>query len=191
MPAFFYPKGAINPFDFVQQHRYMIELQDSVKKLHPYRSVWYEWVIDWRSIWYLYEKVDGAQRGVVLIGNPFSMYAGLAALLWCLWATFWRRRYDALALALLYVASLALWFDSGKPILFYYHYLLPGTFLMGCLALALDALWNRRGKLRWLAPAAVVAAIGVFVWFYPIISAANLHHGRPSYEHWMWLLSWR
>jgi dolichyl-phosphate-mannose-protein mannosyltransferase len=29
------------------------------------------------------------------------------------------------------------------------------------------------------------------VWFYPIISAGALHHGRESFEKWMWLRSWR
>jgi len=188
MPAFFYAKDAISPFSFVEHHRTMLELQDSVKKLHPYRSVWYQWVGNWRAIWYLYENIDGAQRGVVLIGNPFTMLAGLPALLWCLWAGLMRRRRDALACALLYAASLGMWLVSTKPIQFYYHYLLPGTFLMACLALALDDLWHT-GKRR--VPLATLAvATGMFIWFHPIISSAPLA-GKASYEKWMWLRSWR
>jgi dolichyl-phosphate-mannose--protein O-mannosyl transferase len=190
-PAFFWTDRPVNPLGFIEHHREMIKLQDSVVKLHPYRSVWYQWVGDWRSIWYLYEPIDGAQRGVVLIGNPFSMIAGLPALLWCLWAGIWRRRGDALALALLYLVSIGMWIVSEKPIQFYYHYLLPGTFLMGCLALALDALWRKGGRWRWLPLAALAAAAGLFIWFYPIISAAELHDGQKSYAKWMWLHSWR
>ena len=104
LPAFFYPENPLAWWDFAGRHRYMIELQDSVKKLHPYRSVWYEWVINWRAIWYLYEPVDCAQRGVLLIGNPFSMLAGLPALLWCFWAGIRRGRADALAFAVLYLS---------------------------------------------------------------------------------------
>jgi dolichyl-phosphate-mannose-protein mannosyltransferase len=191
LPAAFYPKAPIDWSDPIGWHAYMLKLQDSVVKLHPYRSVWYQWVIDWRSIWYLYEVVDGAQRGIVLIGNPLSMWAGLPALGWCLWAGILRGRTDALALAVLYCASILLWVVSTKPIQFYYHYLLPGSFLMGCLALALDALWNREGRWRWAAVGALGAAIACFAWFYPIISAAELHEGRPSYVRWMWLHSWR
>jgi dolichyl-phosphate-mannose--protein O-mannosyl transferase len=188
-PAFFWTDRPVDPLGFIAHHREMIALQDSVKKLHPYRSVWYEWIVDWRSIWYLYEKVDGAQRGVVLIGNPFSMIAGLPALLWCLWAGVRHRRGDALALAVLYIVSVGMWIVSGKPIQFYYHYLLPGTFLMGCLALALDAMWN--SKRRRLSLVVLAAAFGTFAWFYPIISAAQLHEGHRSYVKWMWLHSWR
>ena len=191
LPAFFYPRGAISAWDIAGHHGYMLELQDSVTKLHPYRSVWYQWVGNWRAVWYLYEQADGAQRGVLLIGNPFTMLAGLPALAWCLWAGLRRRRSDALAFALLYLASLGMWLVSTKPIQFYYHYLLPGTFLMGCLALALDALWKKGGKWEWLPAFALTIAGGMFAWFYPIISSAVLHHGKQSYAEWMWLHSWR
>jgi dolichyl-phosphate-mannose-protein mannosyltransferase len=169
----------------------MVQLQDSVTRLHPYRSVWYEWVGNWRAIWYLYQEVDGAQRGVLMLGNPFTMLAGLPALGWALWAGLRRRRRDALGFAVLYVVSLALWALSGKPIQFYYHYLLPGAFLMACLALALEELWWAKNRWRWLAPAALLLSAGMFVHFYPILSADELCCGRQSFAWWMWLDSWR
>nr|ALG05316.1 dolichyl-phosphate-mannose--protein O-mannosyl transferase [uncultured bacterium 5H7] len=190
-PAFLYAKDAVDPLAPVAWHRYMLQLQDSVTRLHPYRSVWYQWVADWRAVWYLYDAADGVQRGIVLVGNPFSMLAGLPAILWCLWAGLWRRRHDALACALLYLSTLGMWIVSGKPIQFYYHYLLPSTFLLACLALALDAIWQRGGRWRWLPLGALAASLGMFVYFYPIISAAELHGGRNAYVQWMWLRSWR
>ncbi len=191
LPTFFYPKDPVAWWDFIGHHHTMLTLQDSVKKLHPYRSVWYEWVINWRAIWYLYEQVDGSWRGILLIGNPFTMLAGLPALAWCAWVGIRHQRRDALALTLLYAVSLGMWLVSTKPIQFYYHYLLPGTFLMGCLALALDEIWCKGGRWRWLPAATLVTAAAMFVWFYPIISAGRLSEGRPSYVHWMWLNSWR
>jgi dolichyl-phosphate-mannose-protein mannosyltransferase len=191
LPGYHWSPGAIDPAAPVAWHRYMLELQDSVTRPHPYRSVWYEWAANWRAIWYLYQEVDGAQRGIVLIGNPFTMLAGLPAVLWCLWAGLLRKRIDALACAVLYLASLGLWVVSSKPIQFYYHYLLPGAFLLACLALALDAMWQRADRWRWLAPGALAAAAAMFVYFYPIISAAKLCCGRPSFAEWMWLRSWR
>ena len=127
----------------------------------------------------------------MLIGNPFTMLVGLPALGWCLWAGAVRRNRAALAFALLYLASIGLWVVTEKPIQFYYHYLLPGTFLMGCLAVALDALWARRDRWRWGAPGALVLSAALFAHFHPILSAAQLHHGKQSYVEWMWLRSWR
>jgi dolichyl-phosphate-mannose--protein O-mannosyl transferase len=190
-PGFAWHEQPIDPWaPFAWQH-YMLELQDSVTKAHPYRSVWYQWVGNWRAIWFLYEEVDGVQRGILLVGNPFTMLAGLPALGWALWAGLWRRRCDALAFAALYLVSLGMWALSGKPVQFYYHYLLPGAFLMACLALALDELWRRTRRWRWLSPAALALSAGMFVYFYPILSAAELCCGRPSFNQWMWLKSWR
>ena len=191
LPNFFYVDRPVSPLAFIEHHRWMLELQDSVKRPHPYRSVWYQWVVNWRAMWYLYDPDTGVQRGVLLIGNPFTMLAGLPAVLWCLWAGIKRRRLDCLGFAGLYVVAVAFWPLSGKPVQFYYHYLLPSVFLMACLALALDDLWQVRSRWRWLAPASLAAAAGVFVYFYPIISAAALPDGRPSYVKWMWLHSWR
>jgi dolichyl-phosphate-mannose--protein O-mannosyl transferase len=190
-PAFHWSVNPVDPFDPVGWHKQMLELQDSVRKLHRYRSVWYEWVGNTRAIWYLYEPVDGAQRGIVLLGNPFTMLAGLPALVWAAWAGIARGRRDALAFAGLYAATLGLWIVSSKPIQFYYHYLLPAAFLMACLALALDELWRSMGRRRWLAPATLLIAAAMFVHFYPIISAAKLCCGKPSYAYWMWLPGWR
>ena len=119
------------------------------------------------------------------------MYAGLAALIWAVWARIKLGRSDALAFAAAYAAVMVMWPLSGKPVQFIYHYLLPSTFLMGGLALAIEALWRRTDRWRWLAPAAVVLSFALFAWFYPIISAAPLAGGRPAFNHWMWLASWR
>jgi len=190
-PAFVWTPDPVNPWHPLEWHGYMRKLQDSVVKLHPYRSVWYQWVVDWRAVWYLYKAVDGAQRGVVLIGNPLTMLAGLAALAWTFYEGVRRRRADLLGFFALYAASLGLWIISGKPIQFYYHYLLPSTFMMGALALALDGLWQREDRWRWITPAILVLSLALFAWFYPIISAAPLCCGRPSYAYWMWLPTWR
>ena len=190
-PAFHWAPNPVNPWAPLAWHEHMLMLQDSVKKPHPYRSQWYQWAGNWRAIWYLYKDVEGAQRGVVLIGNPFTMLAGLAALGWALWAGMMRRRLELLALAALYLLTLLFWALSGKPVQFLYHYLLPSTFLMALLALALDALWRRTDRWRWLAPAGLVLSTAMFAWFYPIISGYPLCCGRPSFEFWMWLRSWR
>ena len=191
LPTFFYAEKPVNPLHIIEYQGYILKLQQSVVKHHPYQSLWWQWVIDQRSIWFLYENVDGAQRGVVMLGNPLAMWAGLPAVLWCLWAGIWRKRRDALAAALFYLVSIGMWISNGKPIQFYYHYLLPGAFLMACLALALDSLWRRTDRWRWTAPAALIVALGLFVYFFPILSAAKLCCGKKSFEWWMWLRSWR
>jgi dolichyl-phosphate-mannose--protein O-mannosyl transferase len=145
-------------------------------------------VLNWRPIWYYYEVGDGAQRGVLMIGNPLTMLAALPALAWCLGAGILRRRNDALAVALLYIAAIGLWIIAPKPVQFYYHYLLPSCFLLAALALALDALWQRGW--RKLVLAVLGGSMALFAVFWPILTAAPLA-GPESFEFWTWLPNWR
>lgn len=188
VPAMFYAQDALAPTGFVGLTRRMIELQQETVKPHPYQSVWYQWIFNIRAIWYLYEHVDGAQRGVLMLGNPLTMLLGLAALAWAGVYGFTERRRDALAVFVLYAVALGTWIIAAKPVQFYYHYLLPSCFLMAALALALDEMWRRGRKL--LPVLALAAGAALFAWFWPIISAAPLA-GPQSFNHWMWLDSWR
>ncbi|KQM18877.1 glycosyl transferase [Novosphingobium sp. Leaf2] len=190
LPAMFYATRTLSPLDFIGQHELMVHLQDSVKKFHPYKTVWYQWALDWRGIWYLFDNVDGAQRGVILIGNPVAMIAGLFALGWSVWAIPVRKRWDALFFAVLYVTCLGMWIVNGKPVQFFYHYLLPGAFLMAVLAMLVDALWDRRDRWRLVARGVMIASVAMFVLFYPIISGWPLPF-KNAYNFWMWLPSWR
>lgn len=188
----FYPAHLVAPDvasrGFVGIHEMMLQMQESVRKPHPYQSVWTDWLIDRRAIWYLYEPVDGAQRGVLLIGNPLTMLAGLPALVWCLWAGVWQGRRDTLVVALIFAFALGLWIVAVKPIQFYYHYFAPSMALLAALALALDELRRR----DWVIAAwgTLAGSLAVFAWFYPILSSAPLD-GPRAYEHWMWVDSWR
>ena len=188
LPAFLIEPAELSRLGFTGLHQMMLDMQESVIKPHPYQSVWTDWVIDRRAIWYLYEPVDGAQRGVLLIGNPLTMLLGLPALAWCAWPAIAKRRTDALAVALIYAASLGLWIVAAKPIQFYYHYFTPSMALLAGLALALAEL-RRRGW-GWLSWAILAGSVGVFAWFFPILNAAPLD-GPRAFEHWMWVSSWR
>jgi dolichyl-phosphate-mannose-protein mannosyltransferase len=187
-PYAFLADGAVAPSGLIELHQRMLALQRQVVEPHTYQSVWYEWALNWRGIWYLYESIDGAQRGIMLIGNPLTALLGLPALAWCAWAGIKRGRRDALAVAVLYAVSLGMWIVAAKPVQFYYHYLLPSCFLMAALALALDELWKRGWRrLPLFVPAASVA---LFAFFWPILSAAPLD-GPDAFVRWTWLDTWR
>lgn len=187
-PAFFYKVQPLTLQGLIPWQGYMLKLQDSVVKPHLYQSRWWQWVFNIRPIWFFYSPWDGAQRGVLCLGNPFTMLAGLPALLLCLWAGV--RKGDRLrgAVVVLYVASLIFWAINGKPVQFYYHYALASVFLMAALALVLAQWWEQRR--RWPGALVVVLSGMLFIGFYPILSAGALP-GKLSYRDYTWLDSWR
>ncbi len=193
LPAWFFAEGAIGTAsgstNLLTLHTDAIRLQESVVKTHPYMSRWPQWVLNARSIWFLYEPVDGAQRGIVLIGNPLTMLLGLPALLWAASEALLRRNGAAAAVTVLYAVTLGFWIASAKPVQFLYHYFLPSMALLAALALALDALWQQ-GR-RWMALVPLAGSVAIFAYFYPILSAAPLSGGKMAFTEWMWLNRWR
>ena len=187
VPAYFFARNPITE-GLIFHHRFMLDLQTQVLKPHPYQSTWHDWVLNARAIWYLYEPVDGVQRGIMLIGNPLTMLLGLAGLAWCLFHGVLSRNWAALGVVILYAVSLGFWIVAEKPVQFYYHYALPSMALLAALALACDALWQNGWRKTALAP--LVGSVLVFAWFYPILSAAPLQ-GPDSFAVWTWIDGWR
>ncbi len=187
-PFLFYDHVPGNPAGMVALHRQMLDLQMQVKETHPYQSQWWQWVLNLRAIWFLYEPVDGARRGVVLLGHPLTSLLALGALVWAARAYWLRRDHAAGAVVLLYIVTLASWVVAPKPVQFYYHYSLAHCFALIALALLLERLWHR-GE-RALVIAISAATIGLFAYFYPILTAAPLGD-EQAFLRWAWLEGWR
>ena len=186
-PAFFYVNEPLSlPGLFAQQWD-MYALQTQVLQPHTYQSNWWSWPLLIRPIWYFYEYDDGAQRGVLLIGNPVVMWGGLLAVLACYWAWFKDKAIRPLAMALLWTASLAIYIVIPKSLGFYYYYHLSGIFICRALAVAFHHFdrGRNRGWEEWFAAASLVA----FVYFYPILAASPLGSDQ-GFRHWMWIPSW-
>lgn len=187
-PAFFYTSEPLSPFDILGHHQRMIWLQASVVEQHPYQSVWWQWVFNLRGIWYLYEVTGGAQRGVLLIGNPATMLLGLGALVLSAWR--WLRSGEPLWLAppLAWLALMGLWVVAEKPVQFYFHYLLPSVALIAALALVTGRWWDD-GR-RWPALVAVGGAAVFCAYFWQVLTAGALADSQ-DFLKWAWWSGWR
>ena len=187
-PAFFYADQPLTLRTLLPFQAAMYRQQTQILPSHPYQSAWWTWPLVIRPIWYLYERVDGAQRGILMLGNPAMLWSGLLAVPLCLWAG--RRDRDAKlsAVALLWVASVAVWAVIPKSLGFFYYYYLPSILL----ALPIAGAWDRfgRGRLEGWDEAYVVLLACLFIWFFPILAALPLS-GPQSFRHWMWFPTWR
>ncbi|KQU62595.1 dolichyl-phosphate-mannose-protein mannosyltransferase [Sphingomonas sp. Leaf339] len=185
-PAFFYGRDPLTLATLIPFQLKMYAQQTQVLPPHTYQSSWWTWPIDIRPIWYLYEQVDGAQRGVLMIGNPAVIWGGLIAVAAC--ALGWLRTRDVRlgVAAAVWIAGFAVWAIIPKSLGFFYYYYLPSIWL--CIAIAV-ALNRWRVRLAGWDEAYIVLVAGLFLHFYPIISAAPLS-GPRAFERWMWLSSW-
>jgi dolichyl-phosphate-mannose-protein mannosyltransferase len=186
-PQFFYASDPLDLAHLLPFQATMYAQQTQVLPPHNYQSSWWSWPLDIRPIWYLYEPVDGAVRGVLMIGNPAVMWGGLAAILACL-VQAWRDRSARLfGVAALWLAALGVFAIIPKSLGFFYYYYPASIFVTLAIAGAGEAIgWVRRRRIdEWL----LVLAIGLFAYFYPILSSQALA-GPQSFQHWMWLPTW-
>jgi dolichyl-phosphate-mannose--protein O-mannosyl transferase len=187
LPAFFYARDPLTLATLLPFQLQMYAEQTQILPAHTYQSSWWSWPLMIRPIWYLYEPVDGAMRGIFMIGNPAILWGGLIAVAACLWAA-WRHRSARLfAIAALWIGAYLPWIVIPKSLGFFYYYYLPSIFLCPTLAAAFGLLpRGRRG--RWEA-AFVVLSAGLFAYFYSIIAAAPLP-GPDAFRNWTWFDTW-
>ena len=187
VPATLYANEPLNILKLAQYHANMFALQTQVLPHHTYQSNWWTWPLMIRPIWYLYEPVDGVQRGIWLIANPVVAWGGLIAVGYCLWRGLRMRSLTLFAAGGLWLASVAMWAAIPKSLGFYYYYY-PSTIW---LAIALGVAWDKidpDGVKRWDEWYATFC-IGVFAYFWPVLSAAPLN-GPGAFHRWTWFDSW-
>jgi dolichyl-phosphate-mannose-protein mannosyltransferase len=168
-PAFFVADNPLTLGRLLPHQLAIYQQQTLPLSAHPYQSDWWQWPQIGRPIWYLYERVGGVLRGVLLIGNPAIMWGGLAAVLACL--------VDGI------------WVLIPKKIGFYYYYYLPAMVLPLALAAAFQH-FCRGPRLRRLPPVFIMVSAVLFAYFYPILAAMPLP-GDDAFLAWTWFDSWR
>lgn len=193
LPFLFVEGGrhSIGDILFSMQYR-MWDGQSRVVSSHPYMSPWTSWSWIKRPIWYAFDKEGDRQefvRGVLLVGNPLVMWAGLLAIGACLWGWLRERRRDAFLIIAVYAAFYLSWAVIPRKVAFYYYYYPAGMVLSLALAYVFEraeALFSARIRpARWVF---LAASLALFAYFFPILAALRIP--SESFRSWMWLQSW-
>ncbi len=186
-PAFFYADRPLTLPALFPLQLEMYRLQTQVLPAHTYQSEWWSWPLLLRPIWYLYEPVDGARRGVLLVGNPAVMWGGLVAVAACLWA-FVRCGDQRLGgVAMLWIGSYAVWAIIPKSLGFFYYYYVPSIWLSVAIAAAFQR--YARDRLDGIDETLLIVAVATFLYFYPILAATPLANAN-SFRRWTWFDGW-
>lgn len=186
-PSFFYMREPMTLAELLPFQLEIYARQTQILPPHHYQSTWWSWPVIGRPIWYFYEMAQGAQRGIFLLGNPAVMWGGLVAVAACALGWLRTREVRLGVAAALWIGGFAVWSIIPKSLGFYYYYFLPAIWLSVALAVAIDR-W--RDRLRDWDEAYLVAAVCLFIYFYPILTAGALA-GPGSFTRWAWFADWR
>ncbi len=178
--------------EILDNQKYMFSYHENLNPAnpHPFASEWYTWPLDIRPLLFF---SDQTQKGITstmsTMTNPLICWFGLiSSIAFIVFAI--QRKFFSKAVAFVGVAALSEWapwilIHREK---FMYHYFAVLPFLILIIVLMLKHLeettaWGRR--FTWIF---VIASIGLFVAFYPVISGLPVSSEYIPFIR--WLPSW-
>jgi dolichyl-phosphate-mannose--protein O-mannosyl transferase/Gpi18-like mannosyltransferase len=198
-------KDEIANFNDVVNRQYtMYEYHHNLVATHPYSSKWWEWPLDYVPVAYYYQdhrKNQSDENGccvyeITSMPNPFIMWFGLLTVPW-VGVLAWRQRNKGYALLVLtYLMQWVPWALSPR-LVFAYHFYVDIPLICLCNAIVLQQVWKWSSQReddggKWLGGIAVgayvLAVVGAFIFFYPILAAYPI-----SWHDWhqrMWIDKW-
>ena len=198
------PNEIHNLSDVVGRQYSMFEYHDTLKATHPYSSKMWEWPLDYVPVAYYYQDRRADQSNpkgcciyeITSMPSPAILWFGLLCVPWVA-VLAWRERNKGYALIVLtYLLQWLPWVQSPR-ITFAYHFYVNIPLICLCNTIVLQRAWEwgkRQMQPRgtWLGGLAVGAyvalAIGVFVYFYPILAAYPISWN--AWHHRMWIDKW-
>lgn len=192
-----------------QQSIYTYHSKTVLGSTHPYSSVWYEWIIMKRPIWYYSGTIsDTVKEGISSFGNPLVWWIGIPAFLYMIYAAIAKKDKTAAFLAIGYIANLIFWIPITR-LTFIYHYFPMVPFIALMIGYSINLIYNEAkddknqltlktiGKIKLGSKQSVIigafiyAALAVilFIMFYPVLS------GHPVSVNYVtkflkWFSSW-
>jgi dolichyl-phosphate-mannose-protein mannosyltransferase len=166
---------------FVARQQQMLEHHLGALYTHPYTSpAWSWWFIKRPVLFYFRDLGRGDYREILAIGNPLVWWLGLLAIATSTWRLLRRRSVEEPDTIIVtgFVAGYIPWLLVTRQEAFLY-YLLPAVPFL-CLALAhMVCGISARGTRAIAVGGLVVASIGMFSFFRPILVGSGL-----SYREW-------
>jgi dolichyl-phosphate-mannose--protein O-mannosyl transferase len=184
---FFYFGNSIG--DFINLQGQMFGYHGGVTDTHPYQSQWWMWPLLIKTVYMHFENLDGQYAHIYALGNPFIWWTGCLFLIAGVVQVI---RKESPALIFTVVSVFAYWLPwalSPRKVTFLYHFLPALLFVIIIIAYFLDSIWNKSKYGKFIVVMYIMTAIGVFIYFYPIIAAVPI--SPDSVDRYFWLQSWR
>lgn len=167
----------------------MFSYHSELVSTHPYSCTWYNWPTMYRPIWYYSRHVtDTVSEGISAFGNPLVWWVGIPAVIYMVYLIWKDRDRKAAFFVISYLAQYLPWCLITRTT-YMYHYFPSVPFITMMIGYAMYKLVDGKAKRRRIAYFYVAAAVGLFLFFYPVIS------GYPIEKQWVfdnlqWFDTW-
>ena len=185
----------------------MFDYHKNLVAEHYFASPWYEWPLIVKPMWYYNADFKGAgmASSILAFGNPAVWWTGLAGILFVLCYSVYRNALPALGvipgrddeddrampvIAVGFLSAYLPWVLVSR-LTFIYHYFASVPWIIIATALGLKYLARRHRRLAYvLAAVLAVAAVVLFIGFYPLASGIEVPRAWCDamnwFSGWMW-----
>ncbi|MFZ5437526.1 MAG: glycosyltransferase family 39 protein [Patescibacteria group bacterium] len=168
-------------------HKNIFYYQTHRDGLHPYQSTPFQWMFNWRSVWYWTNGIGG---NIYLLNQPLLAIFYFIALILSVYFMVKKFKETTFAyLILLYALSFSGWVFSPR-ILFYYHYLPAIPFLAVMLAICFKEFYFDQKNHLYLFLLTTFLLIISFWLYYPLWLGLPVPHDLQQAVYWL-LPSWK
>ncbi|MCR5796906.1 MAG: glycosyltransferase family 39 protein [Eubacterium sp.] len=173
----------------INNQKTMYSYHSQLDATHPYSSVWYEWPVMIRPVFYYSQTLaNGLKEGISAFGNPLVWWAGIFATIHMVYRIF--KKHDRIALFMIfaYLVQYLPWMLVERCT-FAYHYFPSVPFVAMMVVYSLSLFWGENPKTRKLIYAYCGVAFAIFVLFYPLLSGQPVKYDYVK-DGLQWLSGW-
>ncbi len=185
----------------------MLDYHANLVAEHYFASPWYEWPLIIKPMWYYQAdfRTPGMVSSILSFGNPAVWWTGLAGILFVLVYSVYRNALPALGaiagredendrvmpiICVAFLSGYLPWVLVSR-LTFIYHYFASVPWIIIATALGLKYLARHRRKLAYgLAIVLGIAAVALFIAFYPLASGVEVPRAWCDavnwFGGWMW-----
>jgi len=183
-------KWAKEQGDIAKFHAELKTVNEAGEPIHPYLSEAWEWILLRRPIAYYTDfSVEGMRKVIYGNGNPAIFWGAVLAIPYAAVAWFRKRDWRA-GFVFVSVASLYLpWFLVPRPQFLFYATPISAFFVLACVYALRDLSEVRIEGARErpfvpLAAGYVALAVGLFAFFWPVLTAGPLTDAAWKIRQW-------
>lgn len=156
---------------------------------HPYSSMWYEWIIMKRPIWYYSGVISQTlKEGISAFGNPLVWWPSILTLIFMLVRSVARKDKTAIFISIGYLAQLIPWVFVDR-VVFIYHYFPSTVFMVLSIGYTLHIITLKYKKMKLMPYIYAAAVILIFAAFYPVLSGMAVNP-EYVYKYLKWFDTW-
>ncbi|MDD5993395.1 MAG: glycosyltransferase family 39 protein [Clostridiales bacterium] len=173
----------------IENQKSMYRYHSQLEATHPYSSTWYEWPTMIRPVFYYSNTLaNGLHEGISAFGNPLVWWAGIFAFIYMIYRCIKKVDKVAIFLVFSYLVQYIPWILVPRCT-FAYHYFPSVPFVALMVGYSLYCFIGDNKKKRIFAYAYVVAAVALFLLFYPVLSGqpVSLEYVENGLK---WLTGW-